>query len=271
MPDEKWIEASAMETWRFAMEERIEKLESQVNPMIEETFPAIDKVLAILLKANPTNVACKKCKSTHIEREYPAAFNRIGWKCLDCGYRWMYDSLIKDKPTIKVPENLSELTPTEILEAARKEIEEKPKDSEAICFNCEQFCVDDPLCPNLMVKKLAQVNLKPKDSEDTIKEITHELNELYKINANNVKEIERLKSWQHEARKIAIAHTDEIDRLKSELEKCNQANQIWWTEEERKLSNIIEKALEYLKSNISINIPFYEFYEKMKEILEGKS
>ena len=152
----------------------------------------------------------------------------------------------EDKPTIKVPENLSELTPTEILEAARKEIEEKPKDSEAICFNCEQFCVDDPLCPNLMVKKLAQVNLKPKDSEP----------KSVKLSA-----LRKSENLHYEL-------LQEIERLKSELEKCNQANQIWWTEEERKLSNIIEKALEYLEGKRTLGVLSIK---TIMEILEGKS
>ena len=34
---------------------------------------------------------CKKCGSEKLTQEYPAAVNWIGWKCLDCGYRWMYD------------------------------------------------------------------------------------------------------------------------------------------------------------------------------------
>ena len=35
---------------------------------------------------------CRKCKSKQLIQEYPKAENWIGFKCLDCGFRWMYDT-----------------------------------------------------------------------------------------------------------------------------------------------------------------------------------
>ena len=231
----------------------IDETQIKINKNHRERIEKLEFILFPKNQSAKEDHPCNDCKVEQWIKEDPEEW--IAYEF--CGKRCKYGSPFKpkkeDKPT-------NELTAEEL---GRSCMKCNFQEDLYICNHKPNPCTD-------LKHEFFKPKEKPKDSEDTIKEITHELNELYKINANNVKEIERLKSWQHEARKIAIAHTDEIDRLKSELEKCNQANQIWWTEEERKLSNIIEKALEYLKSNISINIPFYEFYEKMKEILEGK-
>lgn len=66
------------------------------------------------------------------------------------------------------------------------------------------------------------VKEKPNESEqeETIKEISHELNELYKINANNVKKIEQLKKIQKEDNELLLKYREEYGKVKEVIREA---------------------------------------------------
>lgn len=91
---------------------------------------------------------CRKCKSKQLIQEYPKAENWIGFKCLDCGFRWMYDTT-RDS-IYSEPSNF--ITMEEANNPLTKDYE-KLKEEQSLCGEPDCLCNTWP------------GNEKPKDSE----------------------------------------------------------------------------------------------------------